>query len=294
MTVWARAGKVLAPALFAIAVLIATSSPTPVAGLAVGDSWVYTYHQTDAGVEWVGDLTETYVGTLPGSLLGIRINASGVLVGDVTGTWTLNDFNAYRAADGAFVNSTSVLELQYVEFGDSFHIIDIAETSNNPPVRLGGSFQVGAVTSGTTTQISTRTVTVNGNTTGPTTTSTHLTITQTIVSRFQVSVPAGTFTAWQIRYTSSDSAGYIEHAYNETVGSSVRIQVFDVLANVLASLELREWSYRAGGPQGGPVPLATAVVPYAAVGLTAAVVAAIVWRDRRRPPAPGTPGPAPP
>jgi len=28
-----------------------------------------------------------------GNLLGIRINASGVLAGDVTGTWTLKDFS---------------------------------------------------------------------------------------------------------------------------------------------------------------------------------------------------------
>jgi len=281
---WARPGKVVSFALFTIAVALAAAGSAPVSGLTVGDYWVYAYHQVDPGVEWVGNLTQEYAGPLPGNLLGIRVTASGVLVGDVSGTWSLADINAYRSTDGAYVNSTSILTLQYVEFGDSYVVIDRTTTSNNPPVNLGGPLQVGAMTSGTTTETITRTVTVNGNSTGPTSQSSMVLLTETIIGRFQVSVPAGVFTAWQIRFTRSDTApGYVEYAYNETVGNSVRIQVFDSAENLVASLELRDHRYQPGAL--GATPASTLLVfPYAVVGATAAVVVAIVWWDRRRRP----------
>ncbi len=288
----ARPSLIVSIILPAIAFAIAAAS-TPAEALAVGDYWVYAYYQPDHGAAWIGNLTQEYIGSVPGNLLGFRVSGGGRYQGDITGTWNVTEVDGYRPTDGAFVNSTSTQETRYVQFGNTFHIVTVTTSANNPPVDLGGPLKPGAKTSGSTTETVTQTRTVNDVASAPVTQSSPITLTEEVIGRFQVSVPVGVFTAWQIRFTRSDTLGYVEYAYNETVGSNVRVEVIDGTGLVVASLSLRKYSYQSGAA-GLTTSTGALAVPLAAIGATGAVVAAIVWRDRRRPPRSVAGGPGAP
>ena len=151
---------------------------------------------------------------------------------------------------------------------------------DNPPADLDGSLQVGNETSGTTTETVTETRILNGVSGNPMTQSTAVTITQRVVARSQVIVPAGTFDVWLIRLNRSDQPGYVEYAYSETVRESVMITVYDAMEAVRVSFSLTRYQTQAG-PSGG-APVGFAVVALASVGATAVAVSLIVWWDRLR------------
>ena len=119
--------------------------------------------------------------------------------------------------------------------------------------------------------------------------STAVTITQRVVARRQVTVPAGTFDVWLIRLIRNDQPGYVEYAYSETVHESVMITVYDASEAVRVSFSLKRYQSQ-GGPSGG-APAGFAVVALASVGATAVAVSLIVWWDRLR--RTGIPAPPP-
>ena len=285
MNVRARASRSIALLGLSLAFAIVVVGSPPAAGLAVGDYWKYAYYQLDPGVEWFGNVTERFIGAGAGqNLIAFQLSGGGILAGEANGTWSVFEQNNYRPTDGAYVSSNSTLETSYRRLGQSFNVITATAIVDNPPVDFGGSLQVGSVSTATTSETVTQTRTVNGVSGNPSTQTATISLTQRVVARIEVTVPAGLFNALRIRLSRSDLPGYVEYAFNETVGNNVMVSVIDEFGSVSATLSLKEYRYNRAAVGGG-APSGLLAVPLLAIGATAAAVAVIVWRDRRRPPA---------
>ncbi len=268
-----------------VVVVLAVAALAPFLGsggavaVAPGDTWKYEFYEKDPGVEWFGNVTIRFASASPGSPIVFDRSGAGILRGDAKGIWSLYAASRYRASDGAFADSNSTFRILYVEFGRTYDVITETAIFDNPPVDLGGTLQVGKVVRATTNETVTQVQTVNNVTGNPVTRTTTVSIQERVVSRVTITVPAATFDTWLIEFTQSDIPGRTEQYYSEAIGNSVLIREYDGSNTLRATYSLK-------GSQPDlriTVPLTTIpVAPLAAVGATGAIVAMVVWRDRRR------------
>lgn len=278
--------------LFAVAavslLLIASFSMTATAQIeqsekTVGDRWTYDFEWHMDEYLLTGEVEYEVKGTtevLGYDVYTVSTEGSGSLSGAETGTWEIAGTTHKRISDHATVKDEGTVSMTFLYLGETVTLSMEKEETNIPPLDLGDyPIELHENWSASTTRTSTKVWLVNGieesweNETGP------VTYSMECLRERTVTVPAGTFTGYEIKFTRDDDSFMIEVISLDLVATVIS-EDFGSDGTKLGTMELV--SYSVGQEEGlGEFELFFLIAILVTAGVMIAGVAASVARRRR-------------
>lgn len=262
-------------------------------GIAVGDYWEYTFGGDIEGMTMDGTMMQEVV-DIDSDVFVLSQTASAEVSGSfdtitISGDMTMDGTSHRQVSDFSMVSDSYVMTISMSGTGFSMDMSMGFETSYSPAADdyIGDEVLVVGETFTTSNSVTMDTwVEVLGMNESQTTTMDVDLAMEIVDANVSVTTAAGTFNCYKVEFTETvdDQTSTLVYYYSDEVGNYVKMVGADEsLLFGLPNVELKSYSYEAGGESAGildgPTTLILIIVVIAAVVI---IALALVMRSRKR------------
>ncbi len=268
--------------------LIASFSMTTMAQIEmsepiVGERWNYDYEMDLEGVLLTGDMVlkiKEKTQMLGYDVYTISMEGEGSFTGFISGTWVASISIHKRISDHAIVKEKGIMTLTYSYMGNTVtQSLEMTET-NDPPVDLNDfPIELYETWSASTTRTTTTVWRINGVEDFSDTETEFVEYNMECLGERTVTVPAGTYTGYELKLTREDG-NYTIEVFSLDVGAPVISEDFESDGTKIGTMELVSYGMEEEGFWTFEMLLLIAIVVTAVVMI--AGIAVGVARRRRR------------
>lgn len=251
----------------------------------VGDRWTFDFEMKYEGFIMTGDVEVTVKGTT--ELLGydvyiLSMEGDGSLTGVASGTWEITLTLYKRISDHATVKSEGTTVLTYLYLDNIVTLSTEREETNNPPLDFDDfPIELHETWTASTSRTTTAVMRIDDVEQSRDTETETVVYTIECLRERTVTVPAGTFTGYEIKLTRDDGS-YTIDVVSSTVGASVRSEDFESDGTKIGTMELVSYDIGLKGEGLGSLELSLIIAVLVIVIVVVVVVATAVASKRKR------------